>query len=267
MKKILLLIAAIYLLSITGAYAQRTFAFTVGAGSSNYYGELTNNFLPQSTKANETVTIGYYMLPGLQFRLGFTHGIISGDDIAANDNGRTARGIHFRNRITEFSWVFVYELIPEKTYGRPWEKRKHFTPYVFGGIALFNHNPEARFQDNWYELQPLGTEGQFIPNSGMEPYSLRQASIPMGIGISYRFFKPISLNVEIGYRKTFTDYLDDVSTVYPDLVRLEQVSGGMAPIFSKPSNYPFETGFIRGNPDSKDGYLFTNISLGFILGK
>ncbi len=83
------------------------------------------------------------------------------------------------------------------------------------GIGIFTFNPEARFGgDEWIDLQPLGTEGQWLAdpeNRYPEPYELTQFNIPFGGGLRFRLSRRWDMEVEIGWRKTFTDYLDDVA--------------------------------------------------------
>ncbi len=67
----------------------------------------------------------------------------------------------------------------------------------------------------WVDLKPLRTEGQgLIP--GREEYKLTQLNIPMGIGVKYFLTETFHVSSEVLHRKTFTDYIDDVSTNYVD---------------------------------------------------
>ena len=86
-------------------------------------------------------------------------------------------------------------------------------PYGFLGVGLFAFNPEGFYNGNWVELKPLSTEGQgLVP--GRAPYDLVQMNIPMGIGVKWIYDDTWSLGLEVNYRLTFTDYLDDVSIDY-----------------------------------------------------
>lgn len=89
------------------------------------------------------------------------------------------------------------------------------TPYVGTGLAIFRFNGS---------LRDLGTEGQgFI--EGRKPYSLFTITIPMTIGVNMRISKSTQFGYEIGIRKTFTDYIDDVSTSYVDEITLRNIKG------------------------------------------
>jgi hypothetical protein len=99
---------------------------------------------------------------------------------------------------------------------------KTTTPYLFAGVAGFYFNPQARLNINektWTNLRPLGTEGQTL-EGGKKRYNPIQIAVPFGIGFKIALGKRLNLGVEAGLRYTFTDYLDDVSGNYPDLVAL-----------------------------------------------
>jgi hypothetical protein len=86
-------------------------------------------------------------------------------------------------------------------------------PYGFIGIGMFTFNPEGNYNGRWVELKPLSTEGQgLVP--GRAPYSLVQANVPMGFGLKWIYDDRWALGLEVNYRLTFTDYLDDVSIDY-----------------------------------------------------
>ena len=91
-----------------------------------------------------------------------------------------------------------------------------FSPFIFTGVSLFNFNPKAEASDGqWYTLQELGTEGQGTTSfQNRKPYSLTQLSIPFGGGVKIGVSDDFNIIIEYGLRKTFTDYIDDVSTTY-----------------------------------------------------
>jgi hypothetical protein len=94
---------------------------------------------------------------------------------------------------------------------RPW-----ITPYVFVGVAVYHFNPYAYdTTGKKVYLQPLSTEGEGLPQyPGRKEYALTQLAIPFGGGIKFRITDRVVLAYEIGMRKLFTDYLDDVSNTY-----------------------------------------------------
>lgn len=271
---LLLLTRSICFLGIIGfmhlsVQAQRTHVFGVGTGTVYYYGELTDEFNSSALKPTVTAFYQRYLsfAQRVSYKLAFTTGEIAATDATANDPGREVRNLHFKNRLYEGSAVVVIEALPDKNFGLDQFAGPHLTPYVFGGIAMFKHNPKARYQGEWYDLQPLGTEGQFLEaNKG--PYSLLQISFPSGVGFNLRLAQYAGVNVELGYRLTMTDYLDDISTVYPNLAELAERNGPLAAELSERSpEGTFEQGNIRGNPNTNDGYFFANFSITYYLSR
>ena len=144
----------------------------------------------------------------------------------------------------------------------------------FVGVGAFYYNPKGKNPVNgaWMPLRPLHTEGQGLPG-GPKQYSKFSISIPMGVAYRLTLQKKWSLGFEINYRKTFTDYIDDVSTVYYDKFELQQAYGSNSVIMSDPSK-----GVIPGatSPDGlgnsaqrgdlqKDSYMGVQITVGYFL--
>jgi hypothetical protein len=127
-------------------------------------------------------------------------------------------------------------------------------------------NPTTELDGEDYTLQNLGTEGQGTSLSDKEPYKLNQLSIPLGIGLKFNLKKRVAISIEYGIRKTFTDYLDDVSGSYVDPDLLSAYNGSLAAEFSDRSldnSNLSNVGFNRGNSSNKDWYAFYGIMLTF----
>lgn len=284
-----------------------------GAGSSHYYGDLAG--YRQFIKATYimprwNVGLGYtrQFTPHFAARASFTWARISGDDYTFNKSNiqnniaAYARNLHFRNDLKEFAITGIYNFIAE---GRNSTVRPKFTPYIFGGIALLAHSPEARtpsIPDNkeyeerqWVKLQPLHTEGQGQPGYD-KPYSLVTVAIPLGVGARYRLNENFNVGFEIGFRYTFTDYLDDVGGPYASPDALQGLSTLMANrrlelndarlnvnrydalkalYDSNTALQPeiaaaLQTTPVRGSASNvlgflKDGYMLTNISIQYVI--
>lgn len=250
----------------------------VSAGATNYKGDLDDNFALKFTKPGFGFQGGYKFHPHMSLRLGFTQGWMKASDAkAARDIPRRRRNLSFRSPITEGSLVLVYEFFAND---RKYKYRPQYTPYLFAGVAAFAFNPQAKLGDEWYDLQPLGTEGQHLVDCGYpdcpKPYSLVQISFPFGAGIRYKLTDKIDLSLEIGLRKTTTDYLDDVSGRYPDLDALRSEMGNQngvpaAALLSDridrgvyPQGGEFWNG-IRGDNSQDDWYVVTMVSANYIL--
>jgi len=194
-----------------------------GIGTSSYYGDMASYSTPfRSTfgMMRWSVTGNYtrHFTPRFAARASFTYARIVGDDykMSKNDptNIRFARNLSFRNDLKEFAVVGIYKLTPDN---RSYDRRPQFSAYLFGGIAAVAHNPKSldTLKGNWVKLQPLGTEGQGRPGYA-KPYSLIQLAIPLGVGVRYKINDRFDIGAELGFRITFTDYLDDVAGNYAD---------------------------------------------------
>lgn len=221
------------LLSSTAVYGQQVtnkFRYTaagVSLNAINYVGELDpgQSFISPGfrfTRVNLGAVLFQRISPHLNARATFSWGRLRGDDAknsttSGDDLFRNVRNLSFRNDIYEFKVDAIFDFFPHQS--KNLLKRPDYTPYVFAGIAVFRHNPQANYNGSWVNLQPLGTEGQNLAIDGVntpEPYALTQIAIPFGIGFRYKIAKLWDLAFEIGWRKTFTDYLDDVGTEYVD---------------------------------------------------
>ena len=239
----------------------------------DYFGDVVpktnfSSFRLGATRLSAGVSISRRFYPRLSGRFGLTYGRITGSDALATeglsdpDAGfRRARNMTFRNDIFEASAVAIVDLIENRNN---YLKRPDFVPYVFGGVAGFYHDPKGLYKDDTYvDLQPLKTEGQATA------YSKFQVAIPFGAGIRYRINRNFDASLEVGWRYTFTDYLDDVSTKY---VAAASLSPGYARYFGSEitkntPDYPAVNtpGAIRGISSRNDWYIVTGASLNYIL--
>jgi hypothetical protein len=239
----------------------------------NYFGDITpaTNFTSLrlgATRVGAGVSLTRRFFPRVSGRLGLSYGRISGDDSQAADASgadsrfRYNRNMNFRNDILEASGVVIFDLIENRNN---YLKRPDFVPYVFAGVAGFYTNPQGLdASGNYVDLQPLKTEGQATA------YSKTQFSIPFGGGIRYRINRNFDASLEIGWRKTFTDYIDDVGGKYAPVASL---APGAASYFGHDITldrvkFPgFDNpGEARGDVGNKtDWYIVTGVTLNYIL--
>jgi hypothetical protein len=233
-------------------------------GVSNYVGDMTDRPY-QNSRAAIGLTAGYQILPRVNLRAGFTYAKLDGADSLSSQADIVLRNLSFQTNITEFSLVAEIN-----TFDMDY---KRWSPYIFGGLAVFHFNPYTYdLQNNKVYLQQLSTEGQGLPGYSQKPYALTQLALPFGGGIKFNISDKIRVAGEVGLRKLFTDYLDDVSGNYADpndlLTNRGQQSVDLSyredelP-FGDP-NYPAK-GITRGSPKYKDYYYFTGIHLTFLL--
>lgn len=186
-------------------------------------------------------------------------GNIAGDDAYATQESQRNRNLSFKSRIYEFAVEGEFNFLPYATGSK---KLAIMTPYVFAGVAVFHFDPLGYYQGRWYDLHSLSTEGQGTAFSGQKMYSLTQFSIPFGVGVKVNTAKRVGINLEWGLRKTFTDYLDDVSGNYVDPVLLGTAKGPVAAALSDKSLVKeggSDIGRQRGNANTKDWYTFAGV--------
>ena len=145
---------------------------------------------------------------------------------------------------------------------------KDLTSYDKLGITIFRNKPKTEFNGATYALRNRRTKGQ----SSKSQYGLLQLAIPCGGGIKYNINKNLVIGFEVAWRKTLTDYLDDVSTVYPDLDEQRHAHGNLSANLSDRSwendgvAQPLSiAGDERGDPAIKDFYIITGFTLTYRL--
>jgi len=190
--------------------------------------------------------------------------VIDARDADSEDPWIRNRNLSFRNQIIEGSLqgelnFFNYQL---------GNRKFPLSPYLFGGLAYYRMRPMANYRGTWYELQPLGTEGQGT-DFGEEQYKTTMFSVPFGVGIKTNLYAIFGLSIEWGVRKTWTDYIDDISGKYMDPALLQEYNGELAARLADRSirqeittvDGSSNSGLQRGDPGRNDFYFFSMISL------
>ncbi len=258
-KEIVLITSFVFVV-ISFSYSQRSEIGVFGGGS-YYLGDLN----PGKHFGNTSPAIGlvyrYNATSRWVLKANAIFGSLIGDD-ASSVGADKQRNLSFKSNIFDVSGQIELNFFPYFTGS----KKNKFTPYIFTGISVFNFKPKAEYNGEWYDLRPLGTEGQGTKTySSRKTYGLTQLAIPFGIGIKLSLNKIICIGAEWSMRKTFTDYIDDVSTTYVDPVKLSTEKGLVAASLSNrsidiPGSAPLITGMQRGDPKTKDWYSFAMIT-------
>lgn len=289
---------------------ERQFVF-FGMGASGFMGDLggadkigTQDYRDFNFRAVRPATkIGYryFINYDLSVTGNLAFGYVSGDDRHTQEPFRNNRNLQFRSPVLETSvqgeWFFytdgkVGARYRDQTRNIGWIGFR-LRGYVFAGLGAFYYNPQGYFdgshyltlqhasitgdqlpRDGWYNLRPLRTEGQgfdeYFPTR--KKYIPVNLAIPFGIGMTLSLTREWSIGMEYGFRKTFTDYLDDASTTYVDPAVFTANWGGnpskiaLGEYFSNPTNYsipianngfhPTDPGQQRANPHNDDAYMF-----------
>lgn len=231
-----------------------------GTGLGTYYGELCQNFDCFKFRPHIDLGLQYRLNGSVSFRSELTWLRLAGtDEGGINEN----RNLSFRGDNFELNALVVYDIFE---FYRMHLKRYKYAPYLFLGMGLINVNPKAEYENKWYNLRKLQTEGV--------KYSAYSFSIPYGGGIKYLVTPHLAINFEVGYRWTFTDYLDDISTTYvsnssftdPVAATLADRSfeGGYS-VWDTDDGEHWKEGHVRGNPGKNDGYLLFGIKAEYVL--
>ena len=251
----------------SAAFSQRIHVGIFG-GLSAYSGDLTDKIFPKKvTNGAIGITANYELMEQVMIRGGFTYTIVGGADRFSDDDSLIARNLAFETKITEFSLLgeyYFFNLSEQK-----------FSPYLFAGMAVFHFNPyDFNGSTQKIFLKPLSTEGEGLSQyPDRKAYSLTQLALPFGGGIKYAINDNLRIGLEMGLRKLFTDYLDDVSTTYVDPNDLLAAKGQLAVDMSYRGdelpggnpNYPAK-GAQRGGSNHKDWYYMLGLHLTYRLG-
>lgn len=274
MRKLFTILAL--LITFSSLQAQYAWDFGVRAGMSNYLGEIGGgagesrdwiyDVQLNQTRWNPGVFARYRIHYNFSFTLEFNYIRLQGADSLVENPLRYTRNLSFRNDIYELALTSEYYFVNTPDVGRTGRYLVDFKAYIFAGIGVFYNNPKARLNGEWYALQPLQTEGV--------KYKRLQPAIPIGIGMFYTFSRVHRFGVNMSWRYTFTDYIDDVSSTYPNPDDLDSdearaLSNRSGELESNPVAQKwlpfFVEGGIRGNPETNDSYLMTALTYSYVI--
>ncbi|MBQ7280465.1 MAG: hypothetical protein IJR13_07085 [Bacteroidales bacterium] len=232
-------------------------------GGMNYIGDLNGQSLFGTVRPAANLFYRY----NIDSRWAVTIAAAYGTLVGGNPDVQPLRNLSFSSHLCEASLRAEFNFV---SFGFG-DVSYRTTPYLFCGIGIFHFNPQATYTDpstgasSTVDLQPLGTEGQhsdLYPDR--YPYNLYNLCIPFGLGFKYRISKTVIFAFEYGFRKTWTDYIDDVSTLYvdPAIFADDEVALRMADRAAEReggSSHP--EGAIRGDDSLDDWYAFFNASI------
>ena len=222
------------------------------------------------------LTYGYYPSSWLKVMGTVNYTTITGGDSVIKTKihqsmGRFERNLSFRSRLEEAQVsgeFYLLQLI----------KRNHretlLKPYIGLGVGGFHFNPQANLNGKWVDLKPLRLEGEgFTEYPNSKEYSLYQLYFPLTFGFKYQMDDKMSIAFSTTFRKTFTDYLDDVSQTYIDPALFDKYLTPDKAALAKQLYYrglnptPPKPGAYRTWSTIKDSYTSLFISFYYNLGK
>jgi hypothetical protein len=207
---------------------------------------------------------------------------LSGDDRLTKDIYRNNRNLNFKSNIFELSSRIEFGISSIKSLGIFGLKNKlprknisrSYELIGFIGFGVFYFNPKGKDPNTgkYIALKPLHTEGQGLPG-GPKQYKRVSISLPIGIAFHAILNRLWSVGLEFSYRKTFTDYIDDVSTTYYNNALIKESYGLTAATLADPSKGDIPgasspngdgTGAQRGDKE-KDSFMSLQVTVGRFL--
>lgn len=238
-------------------------------GAAHYFGDLNTRAQLNRPKLAASLLFRKQIRKYVALRVQGSFAQVGYSDVYSDNEAQQIRNLSFNSNIFELTAQGDFNFFRFI----PGEPGYSFTPYVTLGAGLFSFNPYAYLnyqgEDQKYYLRELGTEGQ---NSSAYPerkyYSTMAFCMPVGAGLKYNLGPRLNLNVELLYRFTNTDYLDDVSTTYAGIDAFP--AGSPASLLQDRS---YETSDVpigikgrqRGVSKSKDAYATFMVGLTFNL--
>lgn len=256
------------------------FEVIFGAGFTQFFGDvggannIGTNFLAdfdfEALRPGFLLGARYRLNEFVAVRANLQYGILKGHDQYTNYPGRAFRNLGFVSPLFEWNGLVEFYFLPDEQKGHKHHrhrgakrrKGKLVTGYIATGVSGCFFNPMGDYTDGvTYDLHLLHTEGQGIlptrPN-----YELTSFSIPVNLGFRFKIGEAFTIDAELCYRKSFTDYMDDVSQTYVDPAILAGL-GPVAQYFSNPvpGTTGTEPGSQRGDPTDPDAYMFLMFNL------
>lgn len=302
MRKFLL---AVCFLSIACASsAQYKWEYGLHLGASNYLGDIGGQEMTRRTSIldmhiNETkFSAGLYTRYKLSKKLAIHTSLnwvpVEDRDSNSTNPARRARNLNFKNNIWELSTRAELTIFYDNDVGNRGYYNPEFKLIAFAGLGLFYHNPKGQILTNgveqydgeWFDLREWRTEGQ------SKEYSKINLSVPFGLGFYFTSNKIWRFGLDISYRYTFTDYIDDISTEYanPDFF-FEELGGDEGKLAAEFASQSYQGlineiddpdagsiydhrwnpgddergGTKRGDPTHNDNYITAVVSVGKVI--
>jgi hypothetical protein len=159
LKRKFFFLPVLLLLHFSGLYGQSDYSYAIGGGAMYYNGDLSSeSYMPPVEIIRPFVGADFSVLlvDRLDLSLRYMHGSVEGDDALSEEKDNRARNQSFHTNIDEVSALLRFRVFSVR-------KQRAINPYGMFGLGYFWFNPKANYEGETYELQPLGTEGQYIP--------------------------------------------------------------------------------------------------------
>ena len=262
MNRSYLFLVLFCILSVFNTYGQKGPELGLWLGTSTYYGDLKPTLNLQDLGLAGGLNFRYNFNDRISYKTSLNYMRLRADDSKSANNFQLNRNLSFFSDIYDMSHQMEFNFLPY-VHG---SDDKFYTPYLFGGISGLFYNPKTRLDfdqdgtEEVYTLRQFGTEGQAFGNE----YGRFTLALNYGFGVKFDINVDWSINIEVMGRSTFTDYIDDVSTTYPDFNELGLLRGDIAVALSNRTNPGLDqiiTGDQRGNSRDRDYYYTFSVSI------
>jgi hypothetical protein len=258
------------------ANGQYRFDYGFRAGVSNYLGEMggkeeaRKDFIWDMKLQSTRWVLGgfarYKINPLLSVNMGVSYLRIEGDDALSTNKGRRGRNLHFRNDMLESYIRTEVYFLDANDVGNRGRYQTDFKAYAFTGFAAIMHSPKAIHDGAWIKLRELQTEGI--------EYGKFTFGLPVGLGFFFTQKRKHRFGFEMSWTPTFTDYLDDASTVYADGLtgvaaavanRYDDIDPSIITAGLVPNADQYAPGSKRGDPTHNDTYMYTAFTYSYLV--
>ncbi|MDX1685997.1 MAG: DUF6089 family protein [Saprospiraceae bacterium] len=260
-----LLALPLTLVVLLPAHGQRGWEVGGSLGVSYYFGDLNTSYSLNKPGPAASLNARFNFNTRTSVSFNGSYAYIYADDADSKNDYERTRNLSFASHLADLAATLEFNFLPY----RHGSYNESFTPYVLTGFSVFHFNPRAQLNDEWFNLRDFGTEGQQPGNE----YFLVSGSWVFGGGFKMDLNRVWSINIEINSHQVFTDYLDDVSTTYPDKTTLRNRRGMTAVLLSDRSieNDQFpelgQEGKQRGDSKDNDSFNIFKVSLMYYFGK
>ncbi len=244
--------------------------FGISAGAAQYFGDLNPN--PRFNTPNIAASAFFRKNFGsyVALRVAGSYAFLAySDKYNSYNEFMYRRNLSFNTNIWELAVqgdFNFFKYIPGSEYHR-------FTPYITFGMGVFNYDPYTYYQGQKVYLRALGTEGQgSAAYPDRKPYGSMAVCFPFGVGVKYSLNRKINIGLEVLYRFTTTDYIDDVSKTYAPNAQPQFLPNGQPTLWYALQDRSYETGEPigeqgrqRGYSNQKDSYLTAQFTVSFNL--
>lgn len=272
-KRCLRFLLFFFLMKSMEVYSQQTkVSQEVGLsiGAANYYGDLNDHFGYKGIGPSAGFFIRQNIGTRFAFKTCFNYMKVGYNDAYSSRPFNQNRNLSFESNIFDITGQFEFNFLNYIKNIYYEDEGSPFTPYLSMGLGVFFFNPQAEYQGKMYDLQALGTEGQLDEYyTGNSRYKLYNLALVYGGGLKYQATKNLVLGVDFSIRRTFTDYLDDVSGYYVPEISLPEADKGIASQLYNRSkelgDYSNKTGKQRGTLDGNDDYATFQLQVSWIF--